>query len=101
MIVDEAFIEYCPRHSVAPDVADHPALIVLGSLTKVLAVPGARIGYMVADPHVTFLLSGGLYPWRLNCLADAVAAALPGLRADFERIRAVNEARRPPPARKD
>ena len=94
LIVDEAFIEYCPENSVADRVKDHPSLIVLGSLTKILAIPGIRLGYMAAHPDVTLRLSEGLPPWRLNSLADAVAAALPGHREDFDHIRRLNDARR-------
>ena len=94
LIVDEAFIEYCPEHSVADQVADHPALVVLGSLTKVLAIPGIRLGYLAAHPAVIGKLSPDLMPWRLNSLADAVAAALPGHANDFKTIRALNDARR-------
>ena len=94
LIVDEAFIEYCPGHSVAHQVADHPALIVLGAFTKVLAIPGVRLGYMIAHPQVTRALAADLPPWRLNCVADAVAAALPGHAADFECIRRLNQRRR-------
>lgn len=94
LIVDEAFIEYCPGRSVADLAAENPSLVVLGSLTKVLAIPGVRLGYMVATPHVTSALAEALLPWRLNCLADAVAAALPGYRDDFDRICATNAERR-------
>lgn len=94
LVVDEAFIEYCPEHSVADLAAKRPSLTILGSLTKVLAIPGVRLGYIVAAPDVTFGLSEGLLPWRLNCVADAVAAALPGHRADFDAIRRLNDARR-------
>ena len=94
LVVDEAFIDYCPGHSVRDAVADHPALVVLGSLTKVLAIPGARLGYLAAHPSVIRGLREGLLPWRLNCVADAVAAALPGHEADFEQIRRLNDARR-------
>ena len=94
LVVDEAFIHYCIERSVADLAAVHPALIVLGSLTKVLAIPGVRLGYMIAHPHVINLLYNGLLPWRLNCVADAVAAALPGHGDDFEGIRRLNQARR-------
>lgn len=94
LIVDEAFIEYCPENSVVDCVKDHPALIVLGSLTKILAIPGIRLGYMAANPDVTRRLSADLLPWRLNSLADAVAASLPGHQEDFEHIRHLNDARR-------
>ena len=94
LVVDEAFIHYCPEHSVADAVAGHPALVALGSLTKALALPGIRLGYLAAHPSVVAALGERLPPWRLNCLADAVAAALPGHGEDFKRIRALNARRR-------
>ena len=94
LAVDEAFIEYCPEHSVADLVAERPALVVLGSLTKVLAIPGVRLGYLAAHPSVIAAVSDRLPPWRMNCVADAVAAALPGHRADFDAIRRRNDRRR-------
>ena len=94
LVVDEAFIDYCPGHSVRDLVKDHPALVVLGSLTKVLAIPGVRLGYLVAHPSVIGQMREALPPWRLNCVADAVAAALPGHEADFAQIRRLNAKRR-------
>jgi len=94
LVADEAFIDYCPEHSVRDLVKDHPALIVPGSLTKVLAIPGVRLGYLAAHPSVIGALRGGLLPWRLNCVADAVAAALPGHEGDFGEIRRRNDKRR-------
>ena len=94
LIVDEAFIDYCPERSVVDWAESHPALIVLGSLTKVLAIPGVRLGYLAAHPAVIEAIGGDLHPWRLNCVAEAVAAALPEHENDFARIRALNAGRR-------
>lgn len=93
LIVDEAFIDYCPGYSLRR-FAGSGALVILGSLTKVLALPGVRLGYLEAHPAVIEALGARALPWRLNCLADAVAAALPGHGAYFERVRALNAARR-------
>ena len=94
LVVDEAFIDYCPEHSVRDMVTAHPALVVLGSLTKALAIPGVRLGWMAAHPSVIARVRERQLPWRLNCLADAVAAALPGHGDYFDRLRALNDARR-------
>ena len=94
LVVDEAFIDYCPERSVATAVVARPALIVLGSLTKALAIPGIRLGYLAAHPSVIAALEERLPPWRLNCAAEAMAAALPGREADFAAIRERNARRR-------
>ena len=92
--MDEAFIDYCPEYSLRRRVARSPALVILGSLTKALALPGLRLGYLAAPPALIAELGARALPWRLNSLADAVAAALPGHGEDFERIRALNARRR-------
>ena len=94
LVVDEAFIGYCPGRSVIDAVAERPALVVLGSLTKILAIPGVRLGYLAAHPSVIAALRKRLPPWRLNCVAEAVAAAQPGHAADFAAVRAENARRR-------
>ena len=52
--------------------------IVLGSLTKVLACPGLRIGYVLADPDLVAAVSRRQPQWAVNGLA---ASALPDLLA--------------------
>ena len=94
LVLDEAFIDYCPEYSLRDLAPECPSLVVLGSLTKSLAIPGARLGYVAAHPGAINALRRLGPPWRLNCLAAAVAAALPGHAADFERIRALNASRR-------
>ena len=83
LVVDEAFIEYCPRHSVVELIAHHPRLLVTGSMTKILGVPGVRLGYLCGQPEVINQLSGRQITWELSCFAEAVACALPEHRADI------------------
>lgn len=83
LAVDEAFIHYCPENTVLPLIEDHPRLIVTGSLTKILGIPGVRLGYLCAGALME-RLSAGQDPWELNCFAEAVAMALPEHREDPE-----------------
>ncbi len=47
-VFDEAFIEFAgDAHSAIELRADFPKLIVLRSLTKIFAIPGLRLGYLV------------------------------------------------------
>ena len=83
LVVDEAFIEYCPRHSVVDLIAHHPRLLVTGSMTKILGIPGVRLGYLCGQQEVIDQLSGRQITWELSCFAEAVACALPEHREDI------------------
>lgn len=83
LVVDEAFIEYCPQRSVVDLIAHHPRLLVTGSMTKILGIPGVRLGYLCASPEVIDQLSGRQITWELSCFAEAVAGALPEHREDI------------------
>ena len=52
LLLDEAFVDYCPRRSARADVATRGRLLVAGSMTKLLGIPGARLGYLCARPDV-------------------------------------------------
>jgi threonine-phosphate decarboxylase len=74
-IVDESFIDFTQEVSLAKRALEDPCLIVVRSLTKFFALPGLRIGYLVAHPSVAQTLSRRLEPWSVNTLALAAAAA--------------------------
>ena len=83
LVVDEAFIEYCPQHTVVDLIAHHPRLLVTGSMTKILGIPGVRLGYLCGHPAVIDALSGHQLTWELSCFAEAVACALPEHKRDI------------------
>ena len=75
LIVDEAFIDYCPELSVRGDVNE--SLTVVGSLTKILCIPGIRLGYVCAAKEAILRLSERALPWQMNAFAMRIAAELP------------------------
>ena len=83
LVVDEAFIEYCPQHTVVDLIAHHPRMLVTGSMTKILGIPGVRLGYLCGHPAVIEALSGHQITWELSCFAEAVACALPEHKRDI------------------
>lgn len=94
LIVDEAFIEYCPEHTCAPLLADHERLLIVGSMTKILAIPGVRLGYLCANPRVIERLARRQTPWALNSFAGAVLRALPEHRGELTGYADENARRR-------
>ena len=84
LVVDEAFIEYCPEHSVVDLIQEHDRLLLTGSMTKILGVPGVRLGYLCAQPQVLEELKKHQLTWELSCFAEAVALALPEHKAEIQ-----------------
>lgn len=73
LIVDEAFIDFCPDDSAIKDVEDNPCLIVLRSMTKFYALSGLRIGYGVFPQPLIEVLKRYKEPWTVNSLAQRAA----------------------------
>ena len=92
LLADEAFIDFCPEHTLRRDVCD--TLTVVGSLTKLLCVPGIRLGYAVGAPRVIREMEERAVAWSLNALAAAVAAELPRHKAEIAADIQRNSARR-------
>ncbi len=71
LVIDESFIDFqCSpvsfRNSGLKNIA------VLWSFTKILALPGLRIGVLIAEPEIAERITEILPPWSLNSLAAAV-----------------------------
>ena len=92
LLVDEAFIDYCPENSVRDAVPED--LSVAGSLTKILCVPGIRLGYVCAGPETVSSLEEKALPWRLNAFAAKIAEELPKHLDEIRRDALLNTRRR-------
>jgi threonine-phosphate decarboxylase len=69
--VDEAFLDFTHAPSICRMITEHPRLAVFRSLTKFYALPGLRLGYMVASPKLAGRLQKASEPWSVNALALA------------------------------
>jgi threonine-phosphate decarboxylase len=75
-IVDEAFIDFAGgRESLLEAATADPRVIVLRSLTKFYALPGLRIGFVVAVPETILKLRLLQPPWSVNQLAQLAGVA--------------------------
>lgn len=69
-IADNAYGELCPAcRPVLPLHARNNNFISVHSLTKTFAIPGLRLGYLVAHPSVIKQLQPLRTPWTVNALA--------------------------------
>jgi threonine-phosphate decarboxylase len=75
VVVDEAFIDFIEGESVKVLARQNPYLIVLRSLTKYYALPGLRLGYLLAEASRVTQLAAYQEPWSVNGPALNVALA--------------------------
>lgn len=69
---DEAFYPLATGRWSRGDVPAGRAAVAVGSLTKVFACPGLRVGYVHAEPALIRRLAGRQPRWSLNGLAAAL-----------------------------
>ena len=74
LIVDEAFMDFCPEETIIKYVESNPYLIVLRSMTNFYALAGLRIGYGVFPQDLVERLKGYKEPWTVSSLAQRAAA---------------------------
>lgn len=87
IIVDEAFIELTAGvniNSVASFVKQYGSLFVVRALTKVMAIPGLRLGYAIGDSSVIEKMQKRKIPWSVNTFACNIGKVLNGDTAYFE-----------------
>jgi histidinol-phosphate/aromatic aminotransferase/cobyric acid decarboxylase-like protein/choline kinase len=73
VLVDESFIDFSDQPSLIPwlEQEDHSNVIVLKSLSKVLGVPGLRIGFVhTTDPIWAERIQSELPVWNVNSVAE-------------------------------
>jgi histidinol-phosphate/aromatic aminotransferase/cobyric acid decarboxylase-like protein/NDP-sugar pyrophosphorylase family protein len=87
LIVDESFIEFSrvgSAGSVESAVKDHPNLVVLKSMSKVLGIAGIRLGYLLtSDADFLEQFRQRLPIWNINGLAEAFLRSVNGYRDEF------------------
>ncbi len=71
LIVDEAFIDTQPQHSVLGEWQDN--MIVLRSLGKFFGLAGLRVGTVVASTSILQAMQHALPPWAISSVSRYVA----------------------------
>jgi histidinol-phosphate aminotransferase len=68
VVIDEAYIEFAGRMSLARLVAEQPNLAILRTLSKAHGLAGARCGALIADPEIIALLRKIIPPYAITQL---------------------------------
>ena len=68
LVLDEAYVEFAGQPSLVSELASHPALVILRTLSKAYGLAGARCGALLAHPEVISLLRRIIMPYALTQL---------------------------------
>jgi histidinol-phosphate/aromatic aminotransferase/cobyric acid decarboxylase-like protein/CTP:phosphocholine cytidylyltransferase-like protein len=87
LIVDESFIEFSRlgrASSIEPQIVEHPNLVVLKSMSKVLGIAGIRLGYLLtSDTEFLERFRQKIPIWNINGLAEAFLRSIESYRDEF------------------
>jgi histidinol-phosphate aminotransferase len=99
VVVDEAYVEFSPRESLARYIPRHSNLCILRTLSKAHGLAGARCGALLADAEIVKLLKKVIPPYAITQLTveavlrllepaqlDATGLRIAQIRAERERI---------------
>jgi len=90
VVLDEAYAGFVfDRWASEPLLADHPNLVILRSLTKDHALPGLRLGYLLASPEIARAAEAVRPPWSVNAgaLRAGLATLEPAAQSHVDRAR--------------
>jgi histidinol-phosphate aminotransferase len=70
VVLDEAYIDFCPEKSFLPTLSQYPNLVILQTFSKAWGMAGLRLGMAFADERVIEVLSRIKYPYNLSILTQ-------------------------------
>ena len=85
LVIDEAFIDFIGEEaSFMPFLPAFPNVFIVRSMTKMYAIPGLRLGYVVSAAEKIGQLKQGAAHWNVNALSAVIGAKCLG-EADYRR----------------
>lgn len=74
VVVDEAYIEFCPEATMATELANYPHLAIIRTLSKAFALAGLRCGFTLANVALIQVLQKVIAPYPLPVPVSDIAA---------------------------
>lgn len=73
VVVDEAYINYARQKTWSLQLADHPNLVVLQTLSKAWGLAALRLGLAFASKEIIHLMNNVKYPYNINIATQELA----------------------------
>ncbi len=68
VVIDEAYIDFCPQESWLPRLSEWPNLVILQTFSKAWGLAGLRLGMAFAAPQIISTLNAIKFPYNINSL---------------------------------
>lgn len=96
VVLDECFIEFCYNEaSMLQEIEAFPNLILVRAFTKIFAIPGVRLGYLVcSDLLLLGKISRQLPEWNVSVFAQAAGCGCAAQTVFIEKTAAFIEKER-------
>jgi histidinol-phosphate aminotransferase len=75
LILDEAYLNFTGNIEDCLPLLKYPNLIIVRSMTKDYAIPGLRLGYLIADHRIVEVLRKVKPPWNVSAPAQSAGKA--------------------------
>lgn len=77
VVLDECFIEFCESDSsMISEIEQYKNLIIVRAFTKIFAIPGVRLGYLISsNQEILDRIRMQLPEWNISSLAQAAGIA--------------------------
>ncbi|MDO5054923.1 MAG: histidinol-phosphate transaminase [Pasteurella oralis] len=92
VVIDEAYIEFCPQATMISELKNYPHLAIIRTLSKAFALAGLRCGFTLANKALIDVLQKVIAPYPLPVpVADIAAQALQteGLKTMQKRVQEI------------
>lgn len=84
-IIDESYLPFVPGgESLSLHALEYSNLIVLSSISKIFAIPGLRIGFVISAADIIKKFKRFLQPWSVNSLAQLAVRHLMANKDDTD-----------------
>lgn len=91
VVVDEAYIEFCPELTMANLIDRYPNLVVLRTLSKAFALAGLRCGFTLANAAIIEMMAKIIAPYPISApvsliASEALSNQLPDMLQRVEQV---------------
>lgn len=76
VVIDEAYIDFCPQNSWLPELSNYPNLVILQTFSKAWGLANCRLGMMFASKEIIAVINKIKLPYNMNGMMQEYACKI-------------------------